>query len=209
MKMSLTLALALLAAVPGRAQIFGPNATSGVLLGGLAGGIIGHNDHHQTGRGIAIGAASGLILGSIADQANYDSYQRTEVPAPGYYADRYDQAPQYYYSDYSDTDYDYARPNYALSGALLGGLAGGIMGYNNHYQTDRGILIGAASGLILGSIAEQAAREREMATPRTVVVSAPAEQAPAPAAPEPQAAPAAPTTPASPMSSANNLFGRN
>ena len=102
MKMPICLALALLAAVPGRAQIFGPNAASGVLLGGLAGGIIGHNDHNQTGRGIAIGAASGLILGSIADQANYDSYQRTEVPAPGCYVFR--QAPAYFYADYADAD---------------------------------------------------------------------------------------------------------
>jgi uncharacterized protein YcfJ len=209
MKMPICLALALLAAVPGRAQVFGPNATSGLLLGGLAGGIIGHNDHNQTGRGIAIGAASGLILGSIADQANYDSYQRTEVPAPGYYV--YRSAPSYYYSDYADSDYDYgyAQPNYAASGALLGGLAGGIIGYNNHYQTGRGILIGAASGLILGSIADQAAREREMAAERPVYISTPAEQTPAPAAPESQTTPAAPTAPASPMSSANNLFGRN
>jgi uncharacterized protein YcfJ len=206
MKMPLFLALALLAAVPGRAQIFGPNATGGLLLGGLAGGIIGHNDHNQTGRGIAIGAASGLILGSIADQANYDSYQRTEVSGPDYYGYRYYPAPRYY----ADNDYDdgYTRPNYAVSGALLGGLAGGIIGYNNHYQTGRGILIGAASGLILGSIAEHAARERELAAERNAVVYAPAEPSPAPAAQEP-AAPAVAPAPTTPMSGANSLFGRN
>jgi hypothetical protein len=126
------------------------------------------------------------------------------VPAPGYYV--YRQAPAYYYPDYADADYGYAQPSYTASGALLGGLAGGIIGYNNHYQTGRGILIGAASGLILGSIADQAVRDREMAAPRTVVVSAPAEQAPAPVSPPTQVAPAAPTTP---MSSANSLFGRN
>jgi len=211
MKMPICLALALLAAAPGHAQVLGPNATGGVLLGGLAGGIIGHNDHNQTGRGIAIGAASGLILGSIADQANYDSYQRTQMRAPGYYV--YRQTPSYYYSDYADTDYDYgyAQPNYAASGALLGGLAGGIIGYNNHYQTGRGILIGAASGLLLGSIADRAARDRETAARRPVYVSAPAVQAPVPAAPAPQAqvAPAAAPAPASPMSGANSLFGRN
>jgi hypothetical protein len=201
MKMPICLALALLAVVPGRAQVFGPNATSGLLLGGLAGGIIGHNDHNQTGRGIAIGAASGLILGSIADQANDDYYQR-----PNYYV--YRRAPAYYYSD-ADYDYDYARPNYAASGALLGGLAGGIIGYNNHYQTGRGILIGAASGLILGSIAEHAARERELAAARPVYISAPAEPTPAPAAPQAEVAPAAPAAPTTPMSSANSLFGRN
>jgi uncharacterized protein YcfJ len=204
MKMPVYLALALLAMAPGRAQIFGPNATGGAVLGGLAGGIIGHNNHNQTGRGIAIGAASGLILGSIADQANYDSYQRTQVPGPNYYD--YRPAPAYYYSDYGDADYSYTRPNYATSGALLGGLAGGIIGYNNHHQTGRGILIGAASGLILGSIADQAAREREMAAERTVVVSAPDEQALAPA---PPVTPATASTPASPMGSANSLFGRN
>ncbi len=207
MKMPIYLALALLATVPGRAQVFGPNATSGALLGGLAGGIIGHNDHNQTGRGIAIGAVSGLILGSIADQANYDSYQRTQAPAPNYYV--YRQAPGYYYSDYEDTDYGYSRPNYAASGALFGGLAGGIIGYNNHHQTGRGILIGSLSGLVLGSIADQAAREREAATARTVVVSAPVQQAPAAQEPQVQVAPVAPTAPASSMSSANGLFGRN
>jgi hypothetical protein len=209
MKMPICLALALLAAVPGRAQIFGPNATGGLLLGGLAGGIIGHNNHNQTGRGIAIGAASGLILGSIADQANYNSYQRTQVSAPDYYADRYYQAPRYYYSNYEDADYGCTRPNYAVSGALLGGLAGGIIGHNNHNQTGRGILIGAASGLILGSIAEHAARDREMAAERTVYIAAPAEQAPAAPEPQTQAAPSATPTPATPMSSANSLFGRN
>jgi hypothetical protein len=202
MKMPICLALALLATAPGHAQIFGPNATGGALLGGLAGGIIGHNDHNQTGSGIAIGAASGLILGSIADQANYNSSQG--APAPGYYF--YRQAPGYYYSDYDDTDDGYGRPNYAASGALFGGLAGGIIGYNNHYQTGRGILIGSLSGLILGSIADQAAREREMAAVRTVVVPASVQQTPA--AP-PQVTPVAPIAPASPMSGANSLFGRN
>jgi uncharacterized protein YcfJ len=215
---SICLALALIATVPGHAQIFGPNATGGALLGGLAGGIIGHNDHNQTGRGIAIGAASGLILGSIADQANYQSYQGTPAAAPNYYA--YRQSPVYYYDGYHQYDdydyngydhydaYGYARPNYAASGALLGGLAGGIIGYNNHDQTGRGILIGSLSGLMLGSIADQAAREREVAAVRTVVVPSSVQQAPAPAAqePPPQAAPA---VPASPMSGANSLFGRN
>ncbi|HSY53406.1 MAG TPA: hypothetical protein VK785_03115, partial [Opitutaceae bacterium] len=153
--------------------------------------------------GIAIGAASGLILGSIADQANYNSYQETQ--APSYYV--YRQSPAYYDSGYADTDYGYTQPNYAASGALLGGLAGGIIGYNNHNQTGRGILIGAVSGLILGSIADHAAREREAAMAHPVVISAPVQQAPAPQISPPPVTTTAP--PASSMSSANNLFGRN
>jgi uncharacterized protein YcfJ len=208
MKTPICLVFALLAAVPGRAQIFGPNATGGALLGGLAGGIIGYNNHNQTGRGIAIGAASGLILGSIADQANYNSYQATQVQRPDYYV--YRQPSSYYYSDY--TDEGYSRPNYAVSGALLGGLAGGIIGYNNHNQTGRGIAIGALSGLILGSLAEHAAREREAAAAPPVVFSAPEQPAAAVSAPA-QTAPASADGAAgpmpSPMSGANNLFGRN
>ncbi|HXA80351.1 MAG TPA: hypothetical protein VNV14_03700, partial [Opitutaceae bacterium] len=73
----------------------------------------------------------------------------------------------------------------------------------------RGILIGAASGLILGSIAEHAARERALAAERPVYISAPAEPAPAPAAPQAEVAPAAPAAATTPMSSANGLFGRN
>ncbi|HZP58747.1 MAG TPA: glycine zipper family protein [Opitutaceae bacterium] len=215
MKMPFCLALALLTVAPARAQIFGSNATGGALLGGLAGGIIGYNNHNQTGRGIAIGAASGLILGSFADQARYNAYQQTQVPVPSsYYV--YRQAPAYYYqtpasysSDYYGDDYGYERPNYMASGALLGGLAGGIIGYNNHHQTGRGILIGTASGLILGSLAEHAAREREAAAATPVIVTTAPVAPPAPEAPAAPAAPPAAAAPASPMSSANSLFGRN
>ncbi len=207
MKTLFCLAVALLSVAPARAQIFGPNATGGALIGGLAGGIIGYNNHHQTGRGIAIGAASGLLLGSIADQANEDFYQRTQVPVPATtYV--YRQTPAYYYSNYAGSGY--APPNYTASGALLGGLAGGIIGYNDHYQTGRGILIGTASGLLLGALADEAAREREAAPAPMVVAAAPATQPPS--APESVPVPAtaaSSSAPASSMSSANSLFGRN
>ena len=44
-------------------------ATSGLLLGGLAGAIIGNNSHgHNAWRGAAWGAGAGLLIGAIADQ---------------------------------------------------------------------------------------------------------------------------------------------
>lgn len=48
----------------------GSAAANGLLLGALAGGIIGHNSgdfHHNGWRGAAWGAGAGLLLGSIAD----------------------------------------------------------------------------------------------------------------------------------------------
>jgi hypothetical protein len=48
----------------------GSAATNGLLLGALAGGIIGHNSgslHHNGWRGAAWGAGAGLLLGSVID----------------------------------------------------------------------------------------------------------------------------------------------
>jgi hypothetical protein len=45
-------------------------ASTGLLLGGIAGAVIGHNSgdlRHNAWRGAAIGAGSGWLLGSIAD----------------------------------------------------------------------------------------------------------------------------------------------
>lgn len=47
---------------------------SGVLLGGLAGAIIGHNDGRRGWEGAALGAGAGWLLGSVVEQ----SRQRAE-----------------------------------------------------------------------------------------------------------------------------------
>lgn len=56
-------------AVPVRAQLFSREGFNGALLGGLAGGIIGHNSRRHTAEGVAIGAGSGLLLGSLFHDA--------------------------------------------------------------------------------------------------------------------------------------------
>src|SRR5215471_7098064 len=62
------------------------------------------------------------------------------------------------YSSGYDSSYGYSRPNYAVGGTLLGALTGGIIGSTIHNQGWEGAGIGAAAGLVLGSIAEHSAR---------------------------------------------------
>ena len=55
-------------------------ASSGLLLGGLTGAIIGNNSHgHNAWRGAAWGAGAGLLIGAIADQNARDYEERTAV----------------------------------------------------------------------------------------------------------------------------------
>lgn len=44
------------------------SAGTGAAIGGLAGGIIGHNKDRQTAEGVAIGAAVGALAGGIYGQ---------------------------------------------------------------------------------------------------------------------------------------------
>ncbi len=74
--------------------------------------------------------------------------------ATGYYS-----SPRYTHS--YEPSYTYHRPNYALTGAALGGIAGGVIGHNSGRKTAEGIAIGAGAGLLLGAVAEQHARIRE------------------------------------------------
>src|SRR5882672_12607706 len=70
MKTLLSLGLVALALTPVHAQIFGPRAANGALLGGIAGAVIGHNSgslSHNGWQGAAIGAGVGALLGAAAD----------------------------------------------------------------------------------------------------------------------------------------------
>lgn len=228
MKTALVLSLALLAAAPAGAQVFGPRAARGVFWGGMTGAVIGHNSGslgHNAWRGAAYGAGAGLLLGSIADY-NYNRRTATHVWTPdyasrgygygygynsgyGYYPRSYYGRSSYYDRSYGSTYYSSGRTSYATNGLLLGAIGGAILGNNSGslgHNSWRGAAYGAAAGYIIGAIADHNSREREVQD--DVVVAAPTvtANASAPAAPAPVAAPAAPATP---MTSANALFGRN
>lgn len=220
-------------AMSSQAQFFNNNTLGGALLGGIAGGVIGHNNNRQTAEGVAIGAGAGLLLGALANETQRGYYGRTQVPQPSYsgYGMGYSSYPAYSgygYAPYSGVSYSrYSRPNYTWSGAALGGLAGGIIGHNSGRRTAEGIAIGAGTGLLLGHLADRSAQRRAWVQPNPVLVNPPVVRQVQPAtvfAPSfasPVARPAT-TSPqvgnvtiinnyygnSSSMGSANSLFGR-
>lgn len=200
MKAAIAILMVLLA-LPAQAQLFSRESWTGAALGGLAGGIIGHNNGRKTAEGAAIGAGAGLLLGALAGESrrqhhSYSSGYYQPTPAHGYH-----------------------RPNYAVTGTVVGGIAGGVIGHNNGRHTGEGIAIGAGAGLLLGAVAEQQARRNEAAlltaqpavtyvaeAPVTVEVAAPVVVQQPPAQPAPIVARLGASQPS--MTRANALFGR-
>lgn len=88
MKTTLSFCLALVAFAPAHAQVFRSEAVNGAILGGIAGGIIGHNSgdlRHNGWKGAAIGSAAGLLIGqAIGDSRAHREYARTGYPHGGY-----------------------------------------------------------------------------------------------------------------------------
>lgn len=211
-KCVLSLLLAGGTSVSSQAQLFGPEAFTGALFGTFIGGIAGGDHCHGfSGEGAAIGAGVGLLAGALVGEANRRSYAYS---APGYY---------YSYAPVAQPGYGYvyapvyapappptvvvappsSRPNYVVGGTAVGALAGGLIGAANNRGWE-GAGIGAASGLLAGSIAEAAARNAEGKR-------APAAYVSPPAAPVPQTAPPAPVPPpptVAPTSQVTSHFSR-
>jgi len=241
MKTTLMLFIALLTVASANAQGLRPEAVNGALVGGIAGAIIGNNSgdlRHNGWRGAAYGAGAGLLIGSMVGHANDQRYA-TQVPAsyyprtyvyrntPAYYGYGHYGRPSHYgrhggnYGYVSTeaplySDNYYGGTDYAGSGLLWGALAGAVIGNNSgslRHNAWRGAAYGAATGYILGSIAESNARRRESAVTQVVTTPAPNyAEAPEPIYPSAQASSAEaspkPSAPASSMSAANSLFGR-
>jgi len=145
------------------------------------------------------------------------SFYYGDYPACGYVWPGYSYPPacSYAYCPAEGYSYNYARPDYAVGGTLMGALTGGLIGNAIHHQGWEGAGIGAAAGLLLGSVAEHEARvnERVYSASPPVSYARPAAIANAPtaaAAPQLRSDPveAPPSRSAGSMSSANSLFGR-
>lgn len=240
MKTALALLLASLAITPAFAQVLRPGAVNGAVLGGVAGAIIGNNSgdlRHNAWRGAAYGAGAGMILGSMADRAHERRvathvpvptssrlYVRRHVPSyyrygygyyggyPGYYGSVYYSSPRSYV--YANDDYYDSDTDYRGSGLLLGALAGAIIGNNSgglRHNAWRGAAYGAATGYLLGALAENHVRSQAAVVtnsdPTAYASSAPV-AAPAQDSGATRPTANAPAAPASNMSAANSLFGR-
>ena len=203
MKKVILAVLASMALTPANGQLFSHESLGGAAVGGLIGGIIGHNNGRKTAEGVGIGAGVGLLLGALSENSRRAYYVNAPTPVVA--------GPVYSYYP--------ARPNYAVTGVAVGGLAGGIIGHNSGRKTAEGIAIGAGAGLVLGAVAEQDARRRNnhvVSVPAYVPVpthvappmKTPAVQAPAPAPQNVTIINNYNFNSPSPMSGANSLFGR-
>lgn len=175
MKKVVVILLSCVALVPSQEQRLRAQPLEGALWGGLIGGIVGGDRCHGfSGEGAAIGAGIGLIAGTLASESRRNSYY--DAPDYGYTATPnvnvsfgygyggYGNSAYVYYApnDYCAPGYYYraTRPNYVVSGTVLGAASGALIGAGRH-EAGKGALIGAGAGLILGSVAEQATRNEE------------------------------------------------
>jgi YMGG-like Gly-zipper len=181
-----------------------------------AGGYHYYNHSHYWGhsRARGCGPSVSFYYGGYPAWWGWGAYSYPVYPGP-VYSGYYGSYPVYSY------DYGYARPNYAVSGTLLGALAGGLIGNSIHHQGWEGAGIGAAAGLLLGSVAEHNARAYERAyDPPAVSYAPPRDINSTRTVNDAPAVPSAPRIPDSPrmasstapvhdtMSGANSLFGR-
>ena len=184
MKKVAVILLSFVALVPTQVQLLRAEPLEGALWGGLICGIVGGDRYHGfSGEGAAIGAGIGLIAGTLASESRrnyyYDSpgYGYTTTPSVnvsfGYGYGGYGNSAYVYYApnDYCAPGYYYhpTRPNYVVSGTVLGAASGALIGAGRH-DAGKGALIGAGAGLLLGSVADHSARneERVVVTQTTV-----------------------------------------
>lgn len=180
MKKVAIIALSLVTLLPAQAQFLRPESVEGALWGSLIGGIAGADRCHGfSGKGAAIGAGIGLVAGSLLSESRRHDYRDTSgygyTTSPSlnvsfgygygssayvYYAPNRYCAPGYYYRP--------TRPNYVVSGTVLGAASGALIGAADH-NAGKGAAIGAATGLILGSVAEHAAQADERRTASSTV----------------------------------------
>lgn len=147
------------------AQWLHPEAVQFGVFGALIGGAVGGDRHcgyrSWNGENAAIGAGAGLLFGTLLGETRRQQYQSAAYAYPS--------SPYGYNQGYNEAPVRYspARPNYAVGGTLLGAASGALIGEGTSGKPGRGAAIGAAAGLVLGSLAEHDARQREAAMTAT------------------------------------------
>jgi len=202
MKKLLVTVMASATLLSAQAQLFSPEALNGAMFGSLIGGLVGGSGNNGcgynygcgnsfSGQGAAIGAGVGLLAGALVGHARQNDYyaEQPSVYTPAatvslgygygnagssayvYYAPNAYTAPGYYYRP--------TRPNYAVSGTLLGAASGALIGQGTNCKPGEGAAIGAAAGLVVGGIAELAAKKHEQKVVAAQTTAQPATTSPA------------------------------
>jgi uncharacterized protein YcfJ len=172
MRIWITTLVAVCAMNSANAQLLHPEAVQYSMLGAFLGGVVGAENHcghyHWSGEGAAIGAGIGLVAGTLVGEANRQQYNAAYAyPAPPVYGYAPTQvapvpsAPVVYTPAPPPAP---PRPNYVVSGTLVGATAGALIGEGASHNPGQGAAIGAATGLLVGGIAEHNARKREAAS---------------------------------------------
>ena len=146
MKRLILIIMAAGALMSAQAQFFSPEAANGAVWGALAGGIFGG---HHPGRAIAIGAASGLFLGSVAHAVNeerygYGYYSTYPYYGGGYYA--YHQPTTYYAPAFTSCGYAAPAASYCAPQPGVAESQPSPQPIYNHYYTP-GSSMSAANAL--------------------------------------------------------------
>lgn len=153
-----------------RGAVLSPESFSGAAWGAVIGGLAGadcRNNWSNDGAwiGAGIGLLTGTLIGESRRQQNYNApYAFPSAPGYGY-------APPGVTPASPSNPSAPNRPSYKLGGTLVGAAAGAMIGEGVSDKPWQGAAIGAAAGLVMGSIADRSVRSQ-----RTAQVSAASDQ---------------------------------
>lgn len=202
-------------------------AAYGAAAGALIGSVVGHardsHDHYRTQPPRpSLHVHAGWSSGPRWRSSHYPHHRWDPYPRWSYHRGWDRHRHRSWATPAWDCDVAWSRPypyysrstvpaSYATRGALLGGLAGAIIGHNDGRHGWEGAAYGLGAGYLLGRVADAQARRAAVERGSAVPVYAAPQYAPAASSQPSQvtiinnyyAAP-----PSSPMTAANGFFGR-
>jgi len=153
-----------------RGAVLSPESFGGAALGAVIGGVAGANcNNNWSNDGAWIGAGIGLLTGTLIGESRRQQYYNAPYASPS--APGYGYAPPGAPPASPSNPSAPSRPSYKLGGTLVGAAAGAMIGEGVSDKPWQGAAIGAAAGLVMGSIADRSARSQ-----RTAHVSAAPDQ---------------------------------
>jgi hypothetical protein len=140
-----------------RGAVLSPESFGGAAWGAVIGGLSGADCHNNwSNDGAWIGAGIGLLTGTLIGESRRQQYYNAPYAYPS--APGYGYAPPAVPPASAVYPPAQGRPSYKLGGTLVGAAAGAMIGEGVSDKPWQGAAIGAAAGLVMGSIADRSAR---------------------------------------------------